>query len=154
MDGEGLGGEEGGEAVEEENTPDESVAPEEADLLQEIVAVIESAAQLGDYRRTQRKECYNLVRRLKLLLPLIEEIRDHDELISETGVESLWNLKKAINLAKKLLKICNEGSKIYLVRQTLIAYILEAGRQYTNRIPGLLSYEIAHLVSGIGERGS
>ncbi|XP_030527262.1 U-box domain-containing protein 15 [Rhodamnia argentea] len=118
IDGESLGGEEGGEAVEEENTPDESVSPEEADVLQEIVSVIESAAQLGDYRRTQRKECYNLVRRLKLLLPLIEEIRDHDEPISETGVESLWNLKKAISLAKKLLKICNEGSKIYLALES------------------------------------
>lgn len=132
MDGERLGGEEGGEAVEEENAPDESVSPEEVDVLQEIVAVIESAAQLGDYRRTQRKECYNLVRRLKLLLPLIEEIRDLDDAISETGIESLWNLKKAISLAKRLLKICNEGSKIYLVRQILIAFILEASWQYRN----------------------
>ncbi|KAK3425047.1 hypothetical protein EUGRSUZ_F01774 [Eucalyptus grandis] len=118
MDGERLGGEAGGEAVEEENARDESVSPDEADVLQEIVAVIESAAQLGDYRRTQRKECYSLVRRLKLLLPLVEEIRDHDEPISETGIKALWNVKKATGLAKKLLKICNEGSKIYLALES------------------------------------
>ncbi|KAM2020456.1 hypothetical protein ACFX16_042591 [Malus domestica] len=40
--------------------------------------VIEYVAQIGDYRRTQRKECYNLVRRMKLLLPLFEETRELD----------------------------------------------------------------------------
>lgn len=78
--------------------------------------VIELVAQFGDYRRTQRKECYNLVRRMKLLLPLFEETRDLDGPIPERGVAWLANLKKVLLMAKKLLKTCNEGSKIYLVR--------------------------------------
>ncbi|PKI55113.1 hypothetical protein CRG98_024404 [Punica granatum] len=91
---------------------------EEANVLEEIVEVIESAAQFGNYRRTQRKECYSLMRRMKLLLPLIEEVRDHEEPISEAGTAALWNLKKALIAAMKLLKTCNEGSKIYLALES------------------------------------
>ncbi|CAN6722501.1 unnamed protein product [Malus baccata var. baccata] len=77
--------------------------------------VIEYVAQIGDYRRTQRKECYNLVRRMKLLLPLFEETRELDEPIPERGAAWLANLKMMLLMAKKLLKTCHEGSKIYLV---------------------------------------
>lgn len=106
----------GEEALEEVNVLGESNQPEKFNVVQEIVGVIESVAQFGDYRRTQKKECYGVVRRMKLLLPLFEEIRDLERPIPETGIAWLCNLKKALLLAKKLLKTCNEGSKIYLVR--------------------------------------
>ncbi|XP_031254665.1 U-box domain-containing protein 15-like [Pistacia vera] len=104
---EGEGGEgegEGGDIAEEQNH----------NVIQEILIIIESVARFGDFRKTQRKECYGLVRRLKLLLPLIEEIRDLDTPISKAGMVCLVNIKKALLMAKKLLKMCNEGSKIYL----------------------------------------
>ncbi|KAM7258486.1 hypothetical protein ACFE04_014227 [Oxalis oulophora] len=84
------------------------------DLLQEISGVIESVAQLGEYRRTQKKECCGLARRLKHLLPLLEEIRDIDSPIDEAGIVALCNLKKVLLMARKLLRTCNDGSKIYL----------------------------------------
>lgn len=55
-------------------------------MVQEIVGVIESVAQFGDYRRTQKKECYGVARRMKHLLPLSEEIRDLERPIPETGM--------------------------------------------------------------------
>lgn len=113
MDEERGGGGGGGELVEE--TPNQ---PEQSDVLQDLVGVIELVAQFGDYRRTQKKECYNLVRRLKLLLPLFEELRDLETPMPEKGTASLCSLKKAFILAQKLLKTCNEGSKIYLVIRT------------------------------------
>ncbi|KAL5778345.1 hypothetical protein ACOSP7_011271 [Xanthoceras sorbifolium] len=122
MDGEREGderesGEGGVAALEEEeiDLPTSSSSPvEEIDVIQEIFSVIEFVAQLGDYRRTQRKECYNLARRMKLMLPLLEEIRDYDSPINEAALASLCCLKKALVMAKKLLRTCNEGSKIYL----------------------------------------
>lgn len=110
MDGE----REGEEIIEEETVSVASNAQEEIDVVQELVGVLESVATLGDYRKTQRKECHNLARRLKLLLPLFEEIRDLEGKIQDVGLESLCNLKKTLLTAKKLLRICNEGSKIYL----------------------------------------
>ncbi|KAF5747233.1 hypothetical protein HS088_TW06G01414 [Tripterygium wilfordii] len=109
-DGEGGGG--GGEEIFDGEY--ESGPQGEVDLVQEITSVIESVAQLSDYRRTQRRECNGLVRRMKLLLPFLDEIRDLDLPISETGIDCLSKLKRALLMAKKLLKTCNEGSKIYL----------------------------------------
>ncbi|KAE8704228.1 U-box domain-containing protein 15 [Hibiscus syriacus] len=83
-------------------------------LVDKMVNMIEYVSRFGDYRRTQKKECYNMVRRLKVFLPLFDEIRHLGSPISPNGVASLSKLKKAIRLAVKLLKTCNEGSKIYL----------------------------------------
>ncbi|KAL9395389.1 hypothetical protein Peur_009642 [Populus x canadensis] len=101
---------------DQESTESNELSPrEEIDIAQEILSVIESVARLGDYRRSHKKECYGLVRRMKLLLPFLEEIKDFDGPISDVGIASLSSLKKALVLAKKLLTTCNEGSKIYLV---------------------------------------
>lgn len=111
----GGGGRNEAAAVDHPPELDTESPADEADVLEEIVGVIESAAQFGNYRRTQRKDCYSLMRQLKLLLPLIEEIRHHDEPILKAGTAALWSVKKALAIAMKLLKTCNEGSKIYLV---------------------------------------
>lgn len=91
-------------------------APNAVDLVQESVILIEYVARLGDFRITQRQECHSLVRRMKSLLPLFDEIRFLGSAIPPNGVASLSKLKKVLSLAKKLLKTCNESSKIYLVR--------------------------------------
>ncbi|KAJ7005647.1 U-box domain-containing protein 15-like [Populus alba x Populus x berolinensis] len=104
-----------GERDQESTESNESSPREEIDIAQEILSVIESVARLGDYRRSHKKECYGLVRRMKLLLPFLEEIKDFYGTISDVGIASLSSLKKALVLAKKLLTTCNEGSKIYLV---------------------------------------
>ena len=102
--------------MEEENGMNTPTAQEEIDLVEETVSLIEYVARLGDYRTTQRQECYNLVRRMKILLPFFDEIRCLGSPITTNGIVCLSKLKKALRLAKKLLKTCNEGSKIYLVR--------------------------------------
>lgn len=86
-----------------------------SDVVVELMGVIESAGSYSGFRKPQRKECCNLVRRLKLLLPLLEEVREIDSLVSAKALTGLANLKKALLLAKKLLKNCSSGSKIYLV---------------------------------------
>ncbi|KAL2505974.1 U-box domain-containing protein 15 [Abeliophyllum distichum] len=88
------------------------------DLVDEIIEIVESVKDIGEYRRTQRKECNNLVRRLKVFLPLLDEIRDLDFPIPEAGIECLKKLKKAFQSAKKLLNMCHSGSKIYLATES------------------------------------
>lgn len=96
---------------------------ENAELLTEMVEVIEKMGSYVEFRMTQRKECLNLVRRLKLLVPLLEEIR---ELVSDEALSCLLNLRNALFAAKKLLKNCNSGSKIYLVSSlSLSLYLCE-----------------------------
>ena len=100
---------------EERVVGNESSSDEKNDLVEEIQQVIESVVQFGDYRRTQRKESHNLVRRFKLMLPLLEELRDLPQPFPEIGVAWLTKLKDALLLAKDLLKLCSQGSKIHLV---------------------------------------
>ncbi|GER43933.1 U-box domain-containing protein 15 [Striga asiatica] len=90
-----------------------------ANVVDEIIDIIESVKAIGEYRRTQRKECSILVRRLKLFLPVLEEIKDVDKpIVPESGTIYLKRLKKAFQSAKKLLKLCHGGSKIYLALES------------------------------------
>ncbi|KAG5248175.1 U-box domain-containing protein [Salix suchowensis] len=94
---------------------------DEVCAVKEMMDVIDTVGSYVGYRRTQRKECLNLVRRLKLLVPLLEEIKeiDHHKLGSTAGLKtSLVNLKKSLLGAKKLLKKCGCGSKIYLAMES------------------------------------
>ncbi|KAA3482222.1 U-box domain-containing protein 15-like [Gossypium australe] len=92
-----------------------------AAVVRELMEVIETVGSYAGFRKTQRKDCLNLVRRLKLLVPLLEEIEDQvgNPLgVSGSGMDSLVSLKKALFGAKKLLKNCNHGSKIYLAMES------------------------------------
>uniref|UniRef100_A0A9I9D5B0 RING-type E3 ubiquitin transferase n=1 Tax=Cucumis melo TaxID=3656 RepID=A0A9I9D5B0_CUCME len=83
--------------------------------LAEANELIEAIGAFSGFRKTQSKECLNLVRRLKMLVPLLEEIRDlHDMLPAEALSSHISLLKEALVLAKRLLKNCHNGSKIYL----------------------------------------
>ncbi|KAE8723361.1 U-box domain-containing protein 15 [Hibiscus syriacus] len=88
------------------------------DLVHESLSLIEYVARLRDFRSTQRQECYSLVRRMKNLLPFFDEVRLLGACIPPRGVAALSRLKKVLCLAKKLLKTCSDGSKIFLALET------------------------------------
>ncbi|KAM1483266.1 hypothetical protein ACFX1Q_035186 [Malus domestica] len=90
-------------------------------VVVELMGVIETVGSYSGFRKTHRKECVNLVRRLKLLVPLLEEMKELDivMIISTTkALNSLVNLKNGLSSAKKLLKNCSSGSKIYLTLES------------------------------------
>lgn len=87
-------------------------------LVGEMVKMIETVGSYMGFRRTQRKECLKLVRRLQLLLPLLEEIKEMNQSIPTRAFQSFVNLKKSLLSAKKLLKHCNFGSKIFLAMES------------------------------------
>ena len=88
----------------------------EGDVIGEMMEMIENVGSYVGFRKTQRKESLNLVRRMKLLVPLLEELKElGTTAVSGKALERLARLKKALLVSKKLLKTCNYGSKIYLV---------------------------------------
>lgn len=91
-------------------------------VVEYLIGVIEKAGSYGGYRKTQRKECLNLARRLKLLVPLLEEIgearRAADSPAGDGLDATLVRLRQAVVEANKLLKQCHCGSKIYLVLES------------------------------------
>ncbi|KAK4437559.1 U-box domain-containing protein 15 [Sesamum alatum] len=96
------------------------------EVVKEMMEVIEKVGSYVGFRKTQRKECLNLVRRLKLLMPLLEEIKelhpstcDDDDADADTdALTPLVNLRTALLASKKLLKTCNSGSKIFLALES------------------------------------
>lgn len=90
---------------------------DQIDDVNELLEMIEQVGSYTEYRKTQRKECLNLVRRLKLLVPLFEELKELEKSVSGFALNSLLDLRKSMLLAKKLLKNCNNGSKIYLAME-------------------------------------
>ncbi|KAK6946527.1 Armadillo [Dillenia turbinata] len=91
---------------------------EESNVVKGLMDVIDTVGSYVGFRRTQRKECLSLVRRLKLLVSFLEEIREANSPLSPKGLSCLLNLKNSLLSAKKLLKYCNFGSKIYLALES------------------------------------
>ena len=90
----------------------------DGDLLDELLATVGSARAFQEFRRSQRKECFNLLRWLQLVLPLIEELREAapSRPLTDDAYRRLSLLGRAFLAARRLLRCCHDGSKIFLVR--------------------------------------
>ncbi|MFS7934594.1 putative U box domain, armadillo-like helical, Zinc finger, RING/FYVE/PHD-type [Helianthus anomalus] len=87
----------------------------EAGLIQKLIDTLTDISAISDYRCTVKKLFSNLARRLKLLTPLFEEIRDVKQPIPDDSHQALLSLMEDLESAKELLRVGSEGSKIYLV---------------------------------------
>ncbi|KAI4977346.1 hypothetical protein ZWY2020_057258 [Hordeum vulgare] len=69
-----------------------------------------------EFRRSQRKECFTLLRWLQLVLPLIEELREASppRPLTDDAYRRLALLSRAFQAARRLLRCCHDGSKIFL----------------------------------------
>ncbi|CAL9234731.1 unnamed protein product [Arabidopsis halleri] len=83
-------------------------------LAQTLIDSINEIASISDHHTPMKKHCGNLSRRLKLLIPMLEEIRENQESSSEV-VKALLSLKESLLPAKDLLSFVSQVSKIYLV---------------------------------------
>ncbi|KAK7826412.1 u-box domain-containing protein 13 [Quercus suber] len=74
--------------------------------------MVNEISSILEYRCMVKKHYCNLARRLKLLIPLFEEIRNTKELVvPEEIVEALKSLREAIESAKELLRFGCEGAR-------------------------------------------
>ncbi|KAI4973114.1 hypothetical protein ZWY2020_028822 [Hordeum vulgare] len=91
---------------------------DDEDLVEELLATVNSARAYSEFRRTQRKECHNLLRWLQLILPLLEELRDSAPHLTDDAYRRLTLLGRALAAARRLLRSCNDGSKIFLALES------------------------------------
>lgn len=88
---------------------------DQAALSQKLIDVVAEISEISDYRSPVKKQYTNLARRLKLLSPMFEEIRDSKDPLPHDCIKALAWLLRALESAKELLRFGGEGSKIYLV---------------------------------------
>lgn len=84
-------------------------------LYSKLVDLVKEISGLPESRNICKKLHGNLVRRVKLLSPLFEELIDSNEEVSEEVVKGFELLQNALNSAMEMLKSVNEGSKVYQV---------------------------------------
>ncbi|PQQ01803.1 U-box domain-containing protein 14 [Prunus yedoensis var. nudiflora] len=106
-------------------------------VLSRLAESVEAISELPECRNAFRKMYGNFVRRVKLLSPLFEELRDSDKALGVEEVIALESLGEALNSAKGLIKSVNQGSKLYQALQR--DKIIDKFHQMTVKIEAALS---------------
>ncbi|KAG5238196.1 armadillo/beta-catenin repeat family protein [Salix suchowensis] len=123
-------------------------------VVQSLIETVNEIASISDYRCAVKKQYCNLARRLKLLTPMLEEIRDSkDSIIPQQTLKALFFLKQALDSAKDLLKFGSEGSKIYMVleREQIMNKYHEVTAKLEQALSGI-SYEILDISDEVKEQ--
>lgn len=92
---------------------------EDPDVLTRLTVSVKAISELPECRNVCKKMYGNLVRRVKLLSPLFEELRDSEEELREDEIKALELLLLALDSAKELLRSVNGGSKLFQVSLAL-----------------------------------
>ncbi|XP_071930285.1 U-box domain-containing protein 14-like [Coffea arabica] len=107
-------------------------------LLSQLSEATRTVSTLPECRAVVKKIYCNLVRRIKLLSPLFEELKDGEEELQDDVVSGLELLRIALNSALELLKSVHEGSKILQALQ--LEQITVKFHQITELIEDALCY--------------
>ena len=109
-------------------------------VLSQLVDSVKAISELPECRNVFRKMYGNFVRRVKLLSPLFEELRDSDKQLGEEEVEAFESLGEALHSAMELIKSVNQGSKLYQVHTgvfsfwSCMSFVLQYGCSFEIRI--------------------
>ncbi|TQD96667.1 hypothetical protein C1H46_017742 [Malus baccata] len=106
-------------------------------VLSQLAESVKAISELPECRNAFRKMYGNFVRRVKLLSPLFEELRDSDKAMGEEEVVALESLGEALNSAEELIKSVNQGCKLYQALQR--DEIVDKFHQMTVKIEAALS---------------
>lgn len=82
-------------------------------VLSQLVDSVKAISEFPESRNAFKRTSGDLVRRVKLLSPMFEELRDGDEPIGTEEMEALKSLKVALDSTKEFLDSVNQGSKIF-----------------------------------------
>ncbi|KAJ7523103.1 hypothetical protein O6H91_18G037500 [Diphasiastrum complanatum] len=119
----------------ESNTMSEAAAE---DLLQSLNDLVGGIISIEDFK-LYKKECSQLTRRVKLLVPFFEEVRELKGPLGQESVTSFEDIASAFKDARQLLHQCHNGSKIYLLLER---------ETFANRFQAITT-AMAHALDGI-----
>ncbi|KAH7282104.1 hypothetical protein KP509_35G012000 [Ceratopteris richardii] len=99
--------------VDSPNTVNEASGP--VDLIARLINLVNEISDLGEHKRIFKTECSNLTRRVKLLAPLFEELKEIKRVVTDQATLRFRQIEHALQDARNLLQSCHLESKIYLV---------------------------------------
>jgi len=124
-------------------------------LVESLVNAVNAIALSRDYRKSQKRDCFDLVRRIKLLLPLFEELRELQGPLPRVAVECFSSLRKTFHSARRLLQLCHDGSKLYLALDSeAISGRFHALTEELDRILDGIPYDLLEISDEVKEQVS
>ncbi|MCO5600255.1 hypothetical protein L7F22_054365 [Adiantum nelumboides] len=84
-------------------------------LMASLLGIANEITLLTGFHQSHKPECVTLVRRIKLMQPLFEELKEAPLDVFNPAAEVFQTLERLLQSAKTLLQSCIHGSKIYLV---------------------------------------
>eukprot|EP00250_Pteridium_aquilinum_P023123 c26241_g1_i1 orf=2-883(-) len=88
---------------------------DDALLMESLLKTVNEITQITNFHGSHKRQCVNLVRRIKVMLPLFEEMKEIQSHVPEAAVTVFKTLESVLQSAKVLLQFCHNGSKLYLV---------------------------------------
>lgn len=115
------------------------VEDEKLQLLSKIIDTINEISSISEFRPPVKKQYCNLSRRLKLLIPMFEEIKDSKESLSNETLQSLSLFNDSLLPALDLLLFGSHGSKIFLAleREQIITRFHEVTSKLEQALDGI-----------------
>ncbi|XP_043701096.1 U-box domain-containing protein 14-like isoform X2 [Telopea speciosissima] len=126
---------------------------ESTEVVDQLVELIREISEFPECRNTSKKMYNNLVRRVKLLSPLFEELQDNEASLGDEEIGALVSLKVALDSAKELLRWVNDGSKLYQALQSdKIAYEFHKVTEKVEEELSRIAYDEFHLSEEVLEQ--
>ncbi|XP_047316097.1 U-box domain-containing protein 14 [Impatiens glandulifera] len=117
---------------------DSSSEDSKDELIKRIAADIIDISGFPECRSCSRRLYNDLVRRVKLLSPLFEELMDSDQDLGDEEIQGLECLRDTLNSTKDLLRSINDGSKLFQALQ--IERVVDEFHNVTTRIEEALTH--------------
>lgn len=92
-----------------------NAASDSPNLVARLIELSNEISSNGEHRKVFKTECANLIRRVKLLAPLFEEVKEFKGSLPDQAILSFRSIERALQAARKLLQSCHFDSKMYLV---------------------------------------
>lgn len=99
------------------------------ELVSRIAELVKEISRLPECKNICKRMHGDLVRRIKLLSSLFEELKDGSEEFDEEEIRGFEMLKIALDSSKELLQSVNGGSKLYQVICLVVVFCLVAGKE-------------------------
>ena len=112
------------------------MADDTASLLEKLILLAKEISEISisKFKCTLKKQCCDLCRRIRFLMPFFEEFVEIKNAIPEDTVVAMYLMREALELAKQLLEFGCHGSQLYMVRADFIEFSIR-----------LVNYEILYL---------
>ncbi|RZC91043.1 hypothetical protein C5167_028879 [Papaver somniferum] len=122
-------------------------------VVNELFEIVREISVFPECKNTSKKLYSNLLRRVKLLSPLFEELKDSEVLIDEDEIRGLGCLKVGLEAAKNLLRSVNEGSKLFqaLQKDNIVKHFHDVTEQIEQAL-GEISYDKLNISEEVHEQ--